>query len=100
MMPHRPRTEGSWIHCSANREDEVIERDALMFPQAIAEHPQQKPAGHKPWERTGALCVNSANPHAIGDLARGVKDLLARSRCSKSRRREAKRPALAQSNAH
>jgi hypothetical protein len=95
----------------------VIERDALMFPETIregAKAPRLKtsllspayrircrsPRGINREERTGDLCVNSANPHAAGDLARGVKDLLVQSRWKSVTETRGKRPALEQSNAH
>jgi hypothetical protein len=74
----------------------MIERDALMFLQATGEGAKalrlktsllslayrinsRSPRVTTARDAPGP-CVNSTNPHAIGALTRGVKDLLAQSR--------------------
>jgi hypothetical protein len=56
---HRPRTEGSWIHCSTNREGDVIKREAPVLLS------NQREAGETRDEQTNGRFEIS---HRIGPL--------------------------------
>jgi hypothetical protein len=61
-------------------ESEVIERDASTFPDD-RETPKQKPAGREPSGGRIGIMQSAHDPHAVGDPAKGVKNLPVRSRC-------------------
>jgi hypothetical protein len=68
------------LFLSNHREEARPEANKPMaFPTLVAQQ-KLKPAANGGRMHRGLAVSNSANPHAAGDLARGVKDLLVQSR--------------------